>query len=136
VYDIFEHTADFGLRVRADSLPRLFEEAAVALFAVMGIEPATVRRVETVKFHIPGTRLDDLLHDWLAELLFTFATRRLVLGEFTVELRSDGLTATARGEPFDPRRHELDVEVKAITYHGLRLEQLGNQWLAEVIVDT
>ena len=45
------------------------------------------------------------------------------------------MKATARGEPIDPERHELDMEVKAITYHGLKVERDGDGWLAEVIVD-
>jgi SHS2 domain-containing protein len=58
-----------------------------------------------------------------------------VLAEFTVHLSEKGLSATARGEPLDAARHVLAHEVKAITYHGLKLERCGEQWLAEVIVD-
>jgi SHS2 domain-containing protein len=52
-----------------------------------------------------------------------------------VKLDDAGLSATARGEPWDPDRHELDHEVKAITYHGLKVEQEAGGWLAELIVD-
>ena len=52
-----------------------------------------------------------------------------------VEVDGDGLKATARGEEVDHDRHELDMEVKAITYHGLKVEREGDGWLAEVIVD-
>ena len=48
---------------------------------------------------------------------------------------ASGLTAAARGEPIDRRRHEMDMEVKAITYHGLKVQRDGDGWLAEVIVD-
>lgn len=46
-----------------------------------------------------------------------------------------GVAATAWAEPVDPKRHELDMEIKAITYHGLKVERDGDGWLAEVIVD-
>jgi SHS2 domain-containing protein len=59
----------------------------------------------------------------------------MVLGSFEVEVGSAGLRATARAQPLDPDRHGLLREVKAITYHGLKVEQDGEQWLAEVIVD-
>jgi len=59
----------------------------------------------------------------------------VLLSEFEVQVGQDGLRATARGEPFDPSRHELDMEVKAITYHGLKVEREADGWLAEVIVD-
>jgi SHS2 domain-containing protein len=59
----------------------------------------------------------------------------LLLSRFEVHVRDGGLSATARGEPLDPGRHSLLHEVKAITYHGLTVEQTDQGWLAEVIVD-
>ena len=47
-------------------------------------------------------------------------------------MHDGGLSGTAWGEPLDPARHALDHEVKAITYHGLRVEQTADGWLAEV----
>jgi SHS2 domain-containing protein len=135
MYETFEHTADIGIRVRATELNGLFEDAARGLFAVLVANPDAVRPVQEVSFRIEAQRLDDLLFDWLAELLFVFETRRLLLGEFHVEVQGDRLEATARGEPIDPQRHQLDMEVKAITYHGLKVERDGDGWLAEVIVD-
>ncbi|MHC4142845.1 MAG: archease, partial [Planctomycetota bacterium] len=76
-----------------------------------------------------------LLFDWLHELLVAFETRRLVLSEFRVRVSDTGLAAEVRGEGLDPDRHRLLHEVKAITYHGLKLEQTAAGWQAEVIVD-
>ena len=59
----------------------------------------------------------------------------MLFGRFDVSVTDDGLSATAWGEPLDPARHELAREVKAITYHELRVEQTADGWLAEVIVD-
>jgi SHS2 domain-containing protein len=135
MYEIFEHTADLGLRVRAASLDELFADAGRALFSVIVANFDAVEPVQELPLEIEGSRLDDLLHDWLAELLYTFDTRRVLLSDFRVRVRDERLEATASGEPFDPERHELDMEVKAITYHGLKVEQDGDGWLAEVIVD-
>jgi SHS2 domain-containing protein len=135
MYELFEHTADLGLRMRAGDLDRLFEDAASALFSAILANPESVNAVEEVTFRIEGTRRDDLLVDWLAELLFVFDTRRVVLGRFEVRVHDTYIEATARGEPIDPARHELDMEIKAITYHQLKVERAGDAWLAEVIVD-
>jgi len=135
MYETFEHTADLGLRIRAEELNELFAEAGRALFSVIVANLDAVRTVHQVHFQIEGSRRDDLLFDWLAELLYTFDARRVLLSDFDVQVRDEGLAATARGEPFDPDRHELDMEVKAITYHGLKVERDGDGWLAEVIVD-
>jgi SHS2 domain-containing protein len=135
MHEIFDHTADLGLRIRADDLRGLFEEAARALFSAMVANLDEVRPVDEVTFKIEGTERDELLRDWLAELLYTFDTRHLLLVQFEVRLDEAGLTATARGEPLDPQRHELGAELKAVTYHGLKVEQQQDGWLAEVIVD-
>jgi SHS2 domain-containing protein len=134
-FETFEHTADIGLRVRTESLDDLFAEAGRAFFSLIVANPEAIRPVQQVEFELAGSRRDDLFFDWLSELLYTFATRRLLLAEFDVRVRGGGLSALARGEPLDRRRHELDLEVKAITYHGLKVEQAAGVWLAEVIVD-
>jgi SHS2 domain-containing protein len=78
---------------------------------------------------------DYLLFDWLNELLFTFDSRRLLLAKYDVHVDRSGLQAAAWGEPLDPARHRLEHEVKAITYHGLKVVQQDDGWLAEVILD-
>jgi SHS2 domain-containing protein len=94
-----------------------------------------VQLVCTKAFALRGTRRDELLFDWLSELLYVFETERLVLAEFQVTLQDDGLQAEAAGERLDPARHQLEHEVKAITYHNLVVEQTPEGWRAEVIVD-
>jgi SHS2 domain-containing protein len=135
MYEIFEHTADFGIRARADSLNELFADAARGLLRLIVTNLDIVRTVEEAKFSLQGDSREDLLHDWLSELLYTFAVRHLVLCEFHVQTDGARLVATARGEPIDLTRHKIDVEVKAITWHALKVEQNADGWLAEVIVD-
>ena len=135
MYETFEHTADLGLRIRAAEPAALFEDAARGLFSIIVTNLDGVRPVASRHFELSATALDYLLFDWLNELLFTFDTQRLLLSEFHVRLSGNTLQADARGEPLDTGRHVLEHEVKAITYHGLRLEQTADGWLAEVIVD-
>ncbi len=135
MYETFEHTADLGLRVRADDLNDLFAGAGRGLTSVLVLHPEAVTAGEIETFSLPGTDRADLLHDWLAEVLYAFETRQRVFSRFEVRLDSAGLEATAWGEALDFRRHGVNHEVKAITYHGLKVERLGAGWLAEVIVD-
>ncbi|MBN1395225.1 MAG: archease [Pirellulales bacterium] len=135
MHETFEHTADLGLRVRADGIDELFADAARGLFAVMVTGQSAVQKGEELSFNIVGDDFEELLHDWLAELLYTFHARRLVLSDFRVNVKDKTLTAAARGEPIDPARHEIEVEVKAITWHGLKVERCNDGWTAEVIVD-
>jgi protein archease len=134
-YETFEHTADLGLRVRADDLHTLLADAARGLFSLIVPDLESIRPSESISVSIPGEVSDLLLFDWLNELLYIYDVRHLLLCRFDVRVGPGGLEATAAGEPVDPARHVLDHEVKAITYHGLKLERQNSHWLAEVIVD-
>ena len=94
-----------------------------------------VRPVDEWTFSVEADERDDLLYDWLDELLFLFDTKHVLLCQFDVRVKDGGLAATVRGEAVDPDRHRLDMEVKAITYHELKVERTSGGWLAEVIVD-
>jgi SHS2 domain-containing protein len=135
MYEIFEHTADIGIRVRAESRASLFADAARGLFAVMVSNLDAVQCVEEMSLEIAGGDDEELLHDWLAELLYTFHARRRVLAVFEVQTTPTGLSAIVRGEPIDLKRHTIEVEVKAITWHALKVESTDGAWLAEFIVD-
>ena len=135
MHETFEHTADLVLRVRAGDPNTLFIEAAQAVFEAIVEDLGTVRHERRVDVSLSGEELDLLLFDWLNELLYYFDTEHLLLGKFEVVVTPTGLTGSAWGEPLDRTRHDLEHEVKAITYHGLRVERVGADWLAEIIVD-
>jgi SHS2 domain-containing protein len=136
MYETFDHTADLGLRIRAADLDTLFAEAAEALTSALVEDPATVEPRREVAIQVTGTDRAYLLFDWFKALLYHFDAEHLLFRRFAVRVRDDGLDATAWGEPYDPDRHPLSHEVKAVTYHGLRVDQEPNgDWLAEVIVD-
>jgi SHS2 domain-containing protein len=135
MYEIFAHTADLGLRVKAPDLNSLFAEAGRGFFSIIVANLDDVRPEVTVEFHIKGHDLAYLFADWLNELLFAFESRLLLLCEFDVTVGDEGLDATARGEPANESRHQLDHEIKAITYHGLNVCEAEDGWMAEVILD-
>src|SRR5688572_18574419 len=120
MHEVFEHTADLGLRVRAVDLDTLFVEAAQALFEAIVTDLATVQPSQRVDIAVEGDDREYLLFDWLKELLYHFDAEHLLLGKFDVRVEGNRLTATCWGEPLDRARHQLEHEVKAITYHGLK----------------
>ena len=135
MYETFEHTADLGLRVRAPDLNSLFADAGRGLFSIVVENLEAVQPVQSRQFEIAGSDREYLLFDWLNELLYVCESERVVLAEFEVHVTETGLSAIARGEPIDPARHRVAREIKAITYHRLKVEQTPDGWLAEVIVD-
>ena len=137
MHEVFAHTADLGLRVRAATLDALFADAAIGLSSliVANLDEVGGRDEEKFVLACGEGEYDYLLFDWLNEILFVFEARHLVLGKFDVRVTSTGLEATVWGEPLDAARHRLEHEVKAITYHGLTVERREDGWIAEVIVD-
>jgi SHS2 domain-containing protein len=135
MHETFDHTADLGLRIRAADLNTLFAEAAEALNLTLVDDPASVLPTQQREINLTGSDREYLLFDWLKELLYLFDAEHFLGSRFVVEVGPDGLMGTVWGEPLDRSRHELCHEVKAITYHGLRVEQTADGWLAEVIVD-
>jgi SHS2 domain-containing protein len=135
MFQIFDHTADLGLRVRGATLEELFSEAARGLFSVIVGDLDAVRPVVEQTLEIPGKDREYLLFDWLTELLYRFDSQRWLMVEFDVRFTAEGLIGVCRGEALDPSRHRLEHEVKAITYHALKVAPTPDGWLAEVIVD-
>lgn len=135
MFEILPHTADVGLRITAPDLNSLFADAGRGFFSLIATDLGNVEPRTRTTFQLPGGDLAYLLADWLNELLFTFESKRLLLTEFDVEVSPDGLRASAIGEVYDEQRHHLDHEIKAVTYHRLRVERVSNGWLAEVVFD-
>jgi SHS2 domain-containing protein len=135
--ETFEHTADLGLRVFAADLPDLFRTAGHGLFDVIVDNRGDVQVVATLVFSLSAETTEELLFQWLNELIFLSETKHHLYTQFEVALDDTGcrLEATIGGEPIDRGRHVLDHEVKAATRHGLSLRPEQGGWVAEVILD-
>lgn len=135
MYELFDHTADMGLRVRASDLSTLFAEAAKAFFEIVVHRPTAVQKTEEITLRLEGVELSLLLHDWLNELLYLFEVKRFIGREVKTVVDDHGLTAKITGETFNIERHGQGKELKAVTYHALRVIKDDANWLAEVIFD-
>jgi SHS2 domain-containing protein len=102
---------------------------------VIASSPNPVEPREELTLHVAGRDIEYLFVDWLDELLFLFESKRFLASEFETVVDEMGLSATVRGETCDLTRHALAHEVKAVTYHGLTVEQTPDGWQAEVILD-
>lgn len=133
-WEHFAHGADIGVRGVGTTKAGAFEQAALALTAVI-TDPQGVAAVESV--HIRCAAPDDelLLADWLNALIYEMAVRRMLFGRFHVELDGTRLDAQATGEPVSVQRHQPAVEVKGATYTALRVAPVDGGWLAQTVVD-
>jgi SHS2 domain-containing protein len=135
-FEFFEHTADIGARVYGATLPELFENAARAMFAAMGeLRKSGGRSQKSVELR--AETAEDLLHDWLTELLFEVSANQMVYDHFGFEQLDAGhLKASLSGGAIDFSKSQPREEIKAVTYHQLRVEQLPDgSWQATIIFD-
>lgn len=135
-WSLADHTGDVAVDVEAPDPASLLETAAEGLFGVI-LDVTTVEPRARVPVRVEGAEdLEDLLVRFLSELLFLHDARDWVfrgaqvtaLGEFSVE-------AEALGEPFDPARHAVARQVKAVTYHGLRVARGPRGLSARIVLD-
>lgn len=135
--ELFEHTADVGLRIAGTDLDDLFRTAAEGLIDYIVVNRDAVRAEVVEAVALEAESPAELLADWLAEVLFRVETNHRLYGRFDVRVADDGrsLRAEIAGEPIDRDRHILDHEVKAVTRHGLALRPHEDGWVAELILD-
>ena len=135
MWEHFHHQADIGIRGIGPSLEKAFEEGAMALTAVI-CTPERVRAVECVEISCSGDENDLLFLDWINALIYEMDVRKMLFGRFEVHIDNGNLGGCAWGEPADPDRHELAVEVKATTFMELKVFQTSDgQWIAQCVVD-
>lgn len=133
-WEHYEHGADIGVRGYGRSKAQAFEQAALALTAVI-TDPQTVAAQQTVQIACEAPDEELLLADWLNALVYEMAVRHLLFGQFHVELDGTRLKAQAWGEPASVPRHHPAVEVKGATYTTLRVAPVDGGWLAQTVVD-
>jgi SHS2 domain-containing protein len=133
-WEHFEHGADIGVRGVGASPAEAFEQAALALTAVV-TPPEGVREQSRVTIHCDAPDLEVLLVDWLNALVFEMAARRMLFSRFEVRLDGPRLDAHAWGELVDVGRHAPAVEVKGATYTALSVRHTDGGWIAQCIVD-
>jgi SHS2 domain-containing protein len=135
-YEFFDHIADVGIRIQANSPQDLFVTAALALMAWIGPPPDGETVVERVSAEAED--LNELFVRWLQEIHCRFHLQHAyVTGvqEISVDFEQGDVEALVCSKTWDESMNKSYQEVKAITYHQLRIEQQGSIWLASVILD-
>jgi tRNA nucleotidyltransferase (CCA-adding enzyme) len=130
----FSHDADIGLVGIGPTKAEAFRQAALSLTAVI-TDPERVRPLTSVTMVCSAPNDELLLVEWLNTLVYEMSVRRMLFGDFTVEIADGELRAVAQGEEVDPGRHEPAVEVKGATLTALRVAPEADGWHAQCVVD-
>jgi SHS2 domain-containing protein len=131
----FDHAADKGIIVHADHLTELYAGAAIGMFAGMydleGVVPSLTREVS-----VTAADCESLMVVWLQELIFWFEVEDELYTDVEVrDVTETSLTATLRGRKLSPEIVQIGAAVKAVTYHGLSVQEVSDGWEAVLLFD-
>lgn len=135
-YSLIEHTADIGIRVKAKDLAGLFRNAARAMFDIAShqVTKSPSHQSKKIKIKLKAENLEDLFVAWLNELLSLSATKEIIFSHFDIKIvNNKDLEAEAQGYGY--LNYRMNTEIKAATYHQLKINKTIRGWLAEVIFD-
>ena len=121
-YEFIDHTADIAIKASGKTLAETFENAAKAMFDII-TDKSEIESVGQYGIELEAPDLEQLLVDWLSELLFINTSQNLVFGFFKVELdeKKKKLSTKIFGEKYDISKHKVGAEIKAVTYHMLEV---------------
>ena len=133
--ETFDHTADVGLAASGDSLTELFEALAEGLADLICPRGQVAER-ETRDLRVEDEDVGALAVDFLWAVMSAIQFDRFAVSRVEVSDASDcAVAATLHGETLDPGRHEIEIEVKAVTYHQLKIAREADRWVGRVILD-
>ncbi len=134
-YKTIDHTADLGIHVFGADAKDLFANAAFALFdLITNID--TLKGLNEYEVRITGNDWPDTMVNWLRELLYLWTCKEMLVKTTNISyLTKHELTARVNFDPYDPDRHEIKNEIKAVTYHQIQVEKGAPGWESKIILD-
>jgi SHS2 domain-containing protein len=132
-FRILEHPSDMGLEVWGPDLAEVFRQAACGLTSII-VDPASVGDRDRRTLSVEGTDRENLLVRWLSEILYVCDGEGFLVKDVEVTGMDDrAIKATLKGDSGGV--HEFRTDVKAVTYHQLKLALVNNTWTARVFLD-
>jgi SHS2 domain-containing protein len=134
-YETLEHTADIGIVAHGKDISEVFVNAAKGFLSLI-VDPKQVEAEEKFDIEVSAPDREALLVNWMNELIYLVSAKEVLLKEFNViELTDTSLKIKASGEKIKKSKHHFKREVKAATYHKLKIERTDGEWQSQVIFD-
>ena len=133
-WEHFEHKADMGVRGFGNTPAEAFEQAALAMCAII-TDLSLIEARDEVTVNCEEADQELLFADWLNALIYEMSTRYMLFSQFEVFIDNGRLKAKAWGEPINVKRHQPAVEIKGATYTELAVYRSQGQWVAQCVVD-
>ncbi len=134
-FELIEHTADTGIKAYGKTKEEMFKNAALGMFDIM-TSLKNIKLRESIDMEVEAKNTEELLVAWLRELLYQAETKKILLKEFAFQYFNEArLRVICYGEKINPKKHRLKTEIKAVTYHQLKVEQENSLWVGRIIFD-
>jgi SHS2 domain-containing protein len=131
--------ADIAFEATGSTIEELFISSGEALTNTMVKGLDAIGTSEERRFTIEAKDEEWLLHGFLQELIFYKDAELLIFRKYDLKIAKGGkgliLTAVLKGEHIDPKKHDMLVDAKAISWHMFKAGKEGKNWKAFVIVD-
>ncbi len=129
--------ADIAYEAYGKNLEELFENAAFAIFE-MSANLETVDAKEKIEFEVESDKIENLLYDFLSEILFLKDSKYMVFKKVEVMIKQNKkyhLKTIIEGDTINPQKQQLENDIKAVTMHMFEVKKEKNIWKATVVVD-
>jgi SHS2 domain-containing protein len=135
LYELIDHTADFGIQIFGSDSQELFTNAALALFDVI-TEMDALKGDDSCTIRASGEDWSDLMINWLREILYLWNGREMLVKSVQIlSLSENDISAKIYFDAYLPDRHIIKTEIKAVTYHQIQVKRSPSGWKARVIFD-
>ena len=134
-FEILDHTADIGIAAYGADIKEVFRNAALGLFSLMA-ELDDIKEDVQREVKLSAEDEEVLLIEWLNELIYIFDVEHIIFKRFEIdELAGNQIRARCFGEEIKPGQHKVKREIKAATYHMLRISKSNGGYEVKVIFD-
>ena len=134
-FEFVNHTADISIKAYGEGLKELFRNAALGMFNILAdLEGITTSTDLEIKVEAPDK--EELLIEWLDELLYNFYTKHIIFCEFNItDLTDNNLTAKVKGRFIGENKNRLKTEIKAATRHDLKIKKKEGTYEVQIVFD-
>lgn len=120
-FEIIDHPSDIGIVAFGKDRKELFENAAYGMFSLMA-DLSKVSTKQKLDIQVKGDDPEDLLVNWLNELIFNEDAKKMLFNVFRIKkMTGTELEAEVEGERIDPKTHEIHRPIKAATFSQLQI---------------
>lgn len=135
MFKLIDHTADIGIEVEAESIEELFRESARGMFSIICENLQEVECTREIEGKVEGEDIQELMYNFLEDLLFLFEVKRLLVKDVDVRIGDNHLEYRACGETVNPEKHVIATGIKSPTYHMMEIKRKNGGWWARIIFD-